>query len=61
MTFHSLRHTVSTKLKKQEALIREIYIDTVLGHEAFRTALAEDGLTMREGDRTDKLLRLRTY
>ncbi|WP_338422122.1 site-specific integrase [Acetobacter sicerae] len=34
MTFHSFRHTVSTKLRNQEAHIRELWIDTVLGHEA---------------------------
>ncbi|MCX2562023.1 tyrosine-type recombinase/integrase [Acetobacter farinalis] len=34
VTFHSFRHTVSTKLRNQEAHIRELWIDTVLGHEA---------------------------
>lgn len=32
--FQSFRHTVSTKLRNQEAHIRELWIDTVLGHEA---------------------------
>ncbi|MFT9027242.1 DUF6538 domain-containing protein [Acetobacter indonesiensis] len=34
VTFHSFRHTVSTKLRNQEAHIRELWIDTILGHEA---------------------------
>lgn len=34
VTFHSFRHTVSTKLRNQDAHIRELWIDTVLGHEA---------------------------
>ncbi|MCG4254111.1 tyrosine-type recombinase/integrase [Acetobacter senegalensis] len=34
VTFHSFRHTVSTRLRNQEAHIRELWIDTVLGHEA---------------------------
>ncbi|MFT9026610.1 tyrosine-type recombinase/integrase [Acetobacter indonesiensis] len=34
LTFHFFRHTVSTKLRNQEAHISELWIDTVLGHEA---------------------------
>jgi integrase len=34
VTFHSFRHTVSTRLRNQEAHIRELWIDIVLGHEA---------------------------
>ncbi|MBF0886848.1 tyrosine-type recombinase/integrase [Gluconobacter sphaericus] len=34
ITFHSFRHTVSTKLRNQNASFRELWIDRVLGHEA---------------------------
>ncbi|NHN81670.1 tyrosine-type recombinase/integrase [Acetobacter lovaniensis] len=34
VTFHSFRHTVSTKLRNQGGNIRELWIDTLLGHEA---------------------------
>lgn len=34
VTFHSFRHTVSTKLQNQGGNIRELWIDTLLGHEA---------------------------
>ncbi|MFT8336076.1 tyrosine-type recombinase/integrase [Acetobacter orientalis] len=34
VTFHSFRHTVSTKLRNQSGNIRELWIDTLLGHEA---------------------------
>ncbi|WP_278368816.1 tyrosine-type recombinase/integrase [Acetobacter orientalis] len=34
VTFHSFRHTVSTKLRNQSGTIRELWIDTLLGHEA---------------------------
>ncbi|WP_240554648.1 tyrosine-type recombinase/integrase [Acetobacter cibinongensis] len=34
ITFHSFRHTVSTKLRNQNASFRELWIDKVLGHEA---------------------------
>lgn len=34
VSFHSFRHTVSTKLRNQEAGIRELWIDAFLGHEA---------------------------
>ncbi|WP_249210882.1 tyrosine-type recombinase/integrase [Acetobacter persici] len=34
VTFHSFRHTVSTKLRNLEAHIRELWIDTILGDEA---------------------------
>ncbi|MBS1004676.1 tyrosine-type recombinase/integrase [Acetobacter thailandicus] len=34
ITFHSFRHTVSTKLRNQSASFRELWIDRVLGHEA---------------------------
>lgn len=34
ITFHSFRHTVSTKLRNQNASLRELWIDRVLGHEA---------------------------
>ncbi|WP_025860550.1 tyrosine-type recombinase/integrase [Acetobacter papayae] len=34
VTFHSFRHTVSTRLRNQKSHIRELWIDTVLGHEA---------------------------
>ncbi|WP_426066928.1 tyrosine-type recombinase/integrase [Gluconobacter sp. NFX36] len=34
ITFHSFRHTVSTKLRNQHASFRELWIDRVLGHEA---------------------------
>ncbi|WP_040508578.1 DUF6538 domain-containing protein [Gluconobacter morbifer] len=34
ITFHSFRHTVSTKLRNQDASFRELWIDRVLGHEA---------------------------
>ncbi|MFT8850931.1 tyrosine-type recombinase/integrase [Acetobacter orientalis] len=34
VSFHSFRHTVSTKLRNQEADIRELWIDAFLGHEA---------------------------
>lgn len=34
VTFHSFRHTVSTKLRNQGSNIRELWIDTLLGHEA---------------------------
>jgi len=34
ITFHSFRHTVSTKLRNQNSSFRELWIDRVLGHEA---------------------------
>lgn len=34
VSFHSFRHLVSTKLRNQENNIRELWIDTLLGHEA---------------------------
>lgn len=34
ITFHSFRHTVSTKLRNQNASFRELWIDRILGHEA---------------------------
>ncbi|WP_408879373.1 tyrosine-type recombinase/integrase [Gluconobacter wancherniae] len=34
ITFHSFRHTVSTRLRNQNASFRELWIDRVLGHEA---------------------------
>ncbi|MFT8542900.1 tyrosine-type recombinase/integrase, partial [Acetobacter sp.] len=34
VTFHSFRHTVSTKSRNQSGNIRELWIDTLLGHEA---------------------------
>jgi len=34
ITFHSFRHTVSTRLRNQDASFRELWIDRVLGHEA---------------------------
>lgn len=32
--FHSFRHLVSTVLRKQDSHIRELWIDSLLGHEA---------------------------
>lgn len=34
VAFHGFRHTVSTKLRNQNADIRELWIDRLLGHEA---------------------------
>nr|WP_249198986.1 tyrosine-type recombinase/integrase [Gluconobacter kondonii] len=34
ITFHGFRHTVSTLLRNQNSDIRELWIDTLLGHEA---------------------------
>ncbi|MCL1514850.1 integrase [Parasaccharibacter sp. TMW2.1890] len=34
MTFHSFRHTVSTRLRNQAGDLRELWIDALLGHEA---------------------------
>ncbi|WP_264821406.1 site-specific integrase [Acetobacter cerevisiae] len=34
ITFHSFRHTVSTRLRNADANIREVWIDRLLGHEA---------------------------
>lgn len=34
ITFHSLRHTVSTQLRNAHTGIREVWIDRLLGHEA---------------------------
>ena len=45
VTFHSFRHTVSTKLRNQEAHIRELWIDTVLGHEASHKSQGTMGQT----------------
>ena len=34
ITFHSFRHTVSTRLRNQAGDLRELWIDALLGHEA---------------------------
>ncbi|MCP9319093.1 tyrosine-type recombinase/integrase [Acetobacter persici] len=34
ITFHSFRHTVSTRLRNTDTNIREVWIDRLLGHEA---------------------------
>lgn len=34
ITFHSFRHTVSTRLRNQAGDLRELWVDALLGHEA---------------------------
>nr|WP_242013085.1 tyrosine-type recombinase/integrase [Acetobacter sicerae] len=34
ITFHSFRHTVSTRLRNKTGDLRELWIDALLGHEA---------------------------
>nr|WP_301272911.1 tyrosine-type recombinase/integrase [Acetobacter orientalis] len=47
ITFHSFRHTVSTRLRNQTGDLRELWIDALLGHEASQQEPRGHDLSLR--------------